>query len=257
MQEAAHDAAFFIYGSPTVTTVMRWKLMRRRLSISAPRMIVRSHLPWPLRWAALAVVLGFSAAIAMWAFEFGKDIAGLDRNASAELARLRAEVAQLHAERERTMSIASTADSLLKAERAAQERLTQQLKQIEAENLALKANLGFFERLLPTGASAGLSIRGLQVESRTPGQLRYQLLVMQPGKSPPEFRGRYEITLVGTLEGKPWSYTPPDGTKPLQMKQYLRVEGMIDHPSEAVVESLQVRVLDASGGVKATQTAKV
>ena len=29
---------------------MRWKLLRRRLSISAPRMIVRSHLPWPLRW---------------------------------------------------------------------------------------------------------------------------------------------------------------------------------------------------------------
>jgi hypothetical protein len=191
----------------------------------------------------------------MWAFEFGKDIAGLDRNASAELARLRAEVAQLQAERERTMSIASTADSLLKAERAAQERLTQQLKQIEAENLALKANLGFFERLLPTGA--GLSIRGLQAESRAPGQLRYQLLVMQPGKSPPEFRGRYEITLVGTLEGKPWSYTPPDGTKALQMKQYLRVEGLIDHPSEAVVESLQVRVRDANGGVKATQTAKV
>jgi hypothetical protein len=191
----------------------------------------------------------------MWAFEFGKDIAGLDRNASAELARLRAEVAQLQAERERTMSIASTADSLLKAERAAQERLTQQLKQIEAENLALKANLGFFERLLPTGA--GGAIGGLQAESRAPGQLRYQLLVMQPGKSPPEFRGRYEITLVGTLEGKPWSYTPPDGTKALQMKQYLRVEGLIDHPSEAVVESLQVRVLDANGGVKATQTAKV
>jgi hypothetical protein len=255
MQEAAHHAAFFVYGSPTVTPVMRWKLMRRRLSISAPRMIVRSHMPWPLRWAVLALVLGFSAAIAMWAFEFGKDIAGLDRNASAELARLRAEVAQLQAERERTMSIASTADSLLKAERAAQERLTQQLKQIEAENLALKANLGFFERLLPTGA--GRSIRGLQAESRAPGQLRYQLLVMQPGKSPPEFRGRYEITLVGTLEGKPWSYTPPDGTKALQMKQYLRVEGLIDHPSEAVVESLQVRVLDANGGVKATQTAKV
>jgi hypothetical protein len=158
MQEAAHHAAFFVYGSPTVTPVMRWKLMRRRLSISAPRMIVRSHMPWPLRWAVLALVLGFSAAIAMWAFEFGKDIAGLDRNASAELARLRAEVAQLQAERERTMSIASTADSLLKAERAAQERLTQQLKQIEAENLALKANLGFFERLLPTGA--GRSMRG-------------------------------------------------------------------------------------------------
>jgi len=47
---------------------MRWKLWRRRLSVSAPRMIVRSHLPWPLRWAVAAVVLGFSAAIALWAF---------------------------------------------------------------------------------------------------------------------------------------------------------------------------------------------
>ncbi len=57
---------------------MRWKLLRRRLSVSKPRLIERSHLPWPLRWAALAVMLGFSAALAHWAFEFGKDIAGLD-----------------------------------------------------------------------------------------------------------------------------------------------------------------------------------
>ncbi|MFL6662262.1 MAG: DUF6776 family protein [Rhizobacter sp.] len=236
---------------------MRWKLMRRRLSISAPRMIVRSHLPWPLRWAAVAVTLGFSAAIALWAFEFGKDIAGVDRNAGAEIARLRQELTQLKAERERTASIANTADSLLKAEKAAQERLTQQLKQLETENMALKADLGFFERLLPAGATAGLTIRSLHAEEKEPGQTRYQLLVMQPGKSPPEFRGRYEITLAGTLDGKPWSFTPADSTKPLQMKQYLRVEGMVDHPREAIVKTVQVKVLDTSGGVKATQTAKV
>jgi len=236
---------------------MRWKLMRRRLSISAPRMIVRSHLPWPLRWAALALVLGFSAAIALWAFEFGKDIAGVDRNARAEIAKLKAEVEQLHAERERNLSIANTADSLLKAEKAAQERLTQQLKQIEAENLKLKGDLGFFERLMPAGAAAGVSIRSLHVEAREPGHMRFQMLVMQPGKAPPEFRGRYEVTLTGTLDGKPWTYTPPDSTKPLQMKQYLRVEGMVDHPPEAVVTNVQVKVFDTSGGVKATQTAKV
>jgi hypothetical protein len=55
---------------------MRWKLLRRRLSVSAPRMIVRSHLPWPLRWAVVALMFGFSAALALWAFEFGKEIAG-------------------------------------------------------------------------------------------------------------------------------------------------------------------------------------
>jgi hypothetical protein len=236
---------------------MRWKLMRRRLSVSAPRMIVRSHLPWPLRWAVVALVLGFSAAIAMWAYEFGKDIAGLDRDAKAELGRLREEVAQLHADRERTQSIANTAESLLKTERASQERLTQQIKQIEAENLALKADLGFFERLLPAGVSAGLSIRALQAQAAVPGKIRFQLLVMQAGKAPAEFHGRYEVTLGGTMGGAVWSFVPQDGSKPLQMKQYLRVEGMVDYPRDAVVKTVQVRVLDASGGVKATQVAKV
>jgi len=220
-------------------------------------MIVRSHLPWPLRWALIAVVLGFSAAIAMWAFEFGKDIAGLDRNATAELAKLRAEVAQLQDERERMQAIANTADSLLKTEKAAQDRLVQQMKQIETENLALKGDLGFFERLLPAGASQGVSIRSLQAEAKAPGKVRYQLLVLQAGKTLPEFRGNYEVTLSGTLDGKPWSLAAAGGPKPLQMKQYLRVEGMIDHPVQAVVKNIQVRVMDASGGVKATQTAKV
>ena len=71
---------------------MRWKLFRRRLSISAPRMIVRSHLPWPLRWVVLALAFGFSAALALWAFEFGKEIAGLERGAKEELGQLRAEL---------------------------------------------------------------------------------------------------------------------------------------------------------------------
>jgi hypothetical protein len=236
---------------------MRWKLLRRRLSISAPRMIVRSHLPWPLRWALVALVFGFSAAIAMWAFEFGKDIAGLDRDAKAELAKLRIEVAQLQAERERTLSIANTAESLLKTEKVAQERLAQQVKQVEAENMALKGDLGFFERLLPAGISEGITIRGLQAEIKQPGQLRFQLLIMQAGKTLPEFSGRYEITLAGTLDGKPWTFTPPGGPRPLQMKQYLRVEGIIDHPPQAVVKTVQVRVMDKSGGIKASQTAKL
>ncbi len=37
-------------------------------------MKVRSAMPWPLQWAAAAVVLGFCGAISLWAFEKGKDI---------------------------------------------------------------------------------------------------------------------------------------------------------------------------------------
>ena len=234
---------------------MRWKLLRRRLSISAPRMIVRSHLPWPLRWAVAALVLGFSGALALWAFEFGKDIAGLDRDAKAELAALRVDVSQLRSEREKALSIANTADSLLKAERATQDKLAQQLKLVEAENMALKNDLGFFERLLPAAAGEGLSIRGLQADAVTEGQLRYQLLVMQPGKARPEFSGRYEMTLSGTLDGRPWSQ--PGTPAALQFKQYRRVEGLIDHPRGAVVQAVTVKVTDARGAVLASHTVRM
>ena len=148
---------------------MRWKLFRRRLSISAPRMIVRSHLPWPVRWAVLALAFGFSAALALWAFEFGKEIAGLERGAKDELLQLRSEVQRLRDERERAQSIANTADSLLKTERATQDKLMQQIRQAEAEVLALKGDLGFFERLLPA-AGEGLAVRAMQAELVQPGQ---------------------------------------------------------------------------------------
>ena len=71
-------------------------------------MAVRSALPWPVRWIMGALMLGFSAAIALWAFEFGKGIAGLDTNARQELKLLRAEVSVLRAERDRVQSIVNT-----------------------------------------------------------------------------------------------------------------------------------------------------
>lgn len=235
---------------------MRWKLFRRRLSISAPRVAIRSHMPWPLRWVVLAIAFGFSASLALWAFEFGKEIAGLERTSKEELAQMRTELETLRAERERAQSIANTADSLLKTERVTQDRLSQQLRQAEAEILGLKADLGFFERLLPT-AGDGLAVRALQAEPVQPGQLRYQLLVMQSGRSPPEFKGRYEFQLAGTLDGKPWTFTPQPAQRALALKQYARVEGMLDHPEAAVVKSVQVRVLDGNGGVRASQTVKL
>ncbi len=235
---------------------MRWKLLRRRLSVSAPRMIVRSHLPWPLRWAVAAVMLGFSAAIALWAFEFGKSIAGLDRDAKAELVSLRAEVSRLREEGERATSVANTADSLLKTERAAQERLAQQVRQLEGEKQSLQADLGFFEKLLPS-AGEGLQVRGLQAEQQAPAELRYQLLVMQVGKNAAEFRGRYDLLLTGLQDGRPWTMSLPGGPKPIQLKQYARVDGMIDLPAQVVIKTVQARVTDSQGAVRATQTLRL
>jgi len=219
-------------------------------------MIVRSHLPWPLRWAALAVMLGFSAALALWAFEFGKDIAGLDRDDKEELSRLRAEVTQLRTDHARARQVADTADSLLKTERATQQRLASQLRQLEADNQALQADVNFYQRLLPTSGE-GLQLRGLQAELKGPGQLRYQLVVVQNGKNAAEFKGRYDLLLQGQLEGKPWNQALPGGPQSLLIRQVTRVEGMIEHPAGAVIKMVQVKVLDAQGATKAMQTLRL
>lgn len=220
-------------------------------------MIVRSHLPWPLRWVVVALALGFSAAIALWAFEFGKDIAGLDRTSKDELAQLRLDLTVLRAERDKAQAIANTADSLLKAGQVAQDRLAAQLRQAEAENLELKGDLGFFQQLLPAASGAGLAVRALQAQAEAPGRTRYRLLLMQSGKQEGELRGRYEVLLTGTLDGRPWSLGVPGGAKPFQLRQYARLEGAIEHPEQAVVKAVQVRVTDAAGHVLVTQSARV
>lgn len=235
---------------------MRWRLLRRRLSVSAPRMTVRSHLPWPLRWAALAVMFGFSAAIALWAFEFGKEIAGLDRGAKEELAQLREELATLRERHGQAQQIANTADSLLKAERATQERLAQQVRQLEIDRQALQDELGFFQRLIPASGE-GLQVRGLSAEAASEGQLRYQMLLVHQVKGEAEFRGRYEVLLSGQMEGRPWQQPFSGGPKALQLRRVTRVTGLIDHPPGAVIKSLQVRVIDAQGATRATQTVRL
>lgn len=225
---------------------MKFRLFRRRLTISSPRMAVRSALPWPLRWIAGALMLGFSAAIALWAFEFGKGIAGLDTNAKEELSLLRQEVATLRSDRDKAQSIANTSGSLLTAEKAAQEKMMSQIKQLELENRSLRDDLGFFEKLLPAGSTEVATIRSLQAELLSEMQLKWQVLVIQPVKDAPNFNGKLELTLNGTQAGKPWTMTLPGGPQALQFKQYRRVEGVLDLPPQAVVKTVTAKVIEGT-----------
>ncbi len=235
---------------------MRFRLLRRRLTISAPRMAVRSAMPWPLRWAGAAIVLGFCAAIALWAFEFGKDIAGLDTGAKEELLRLRIEMAKIREDRDKAQSVFNTSASLITAEKAAQERLATQVKALEAENRALRDDLGFFNKLIPTSGAEGVSIRGLQAEVLGGSQLKWQVLVIQPVKNAPEFRGKLEMSIAGTLNGKPWMMEIPGGAQQLQFRQYRRIEGMVDLPAQAMVKNVSAKVVEGTA-TRAVQSIKL
>jgi len=226
-------------------------------------MAVRSALPWPFRWAVLAIVLGFCAAIGLWAFEFGKDIAGLEKGSREELVRLRSELANVQAEllsvkaeRDKAQSIANTADTLVTAEKASQERVLAQLKQLEMENRTLRDDLGFFEKLIPAGGGEGMAIRGLQAELQNGTKLKWQVLVIQSGKNPAEFNGRLEVSFSGVLNGKPWLATLPGESPAIKVRQYGRMEGEFEVPAQVVVKGMSARVMDGAVA-KATQSIKL
>ncbi len=216
-------------------------------------MAVRSAMPWPLRWILGALMLGFSAAIALWAFEFGKGIAGLDTSSKDELRLLREEVSVLRSDRDKAQTIANTSGSLLTAEKSAQEKMAAQLKQLESDNRALRDDLGFFEKLLPAGGSDGISIRSLQAELLSETQLKWQVLVIQPVKNAPDFNGKLDLAIEGSLAGKPWMINLPGGAQVLQFKQYRRIEGVLDLPPQAVVKTVTAKVIEGAA-IRSVQT---
>jgi len=242
---------------------MRLRLFLRRLTISAPRMSVRSAFPWPVRWAVAAVVLGFCAAIGMWAFQFGKEIAGIDDSRVRELTRLerdaadlKQQLASMKEERDQALAQANTSTTMLTAEKAAQERMMTVNKQLEADNQRLRDDLGFFEKLIPTVGKEALAIRGIQAELQDGNQVKWQVLVIQPVKNAPEFNGRLELSFTGVQAGRPWSATLPQGPQPIKLRQYARAEGIFELPPQTQLKGVSVKVMDGNV-VKAVQSIKL
>jgi hypothetical protein len=224
------------------------------LTISAPQVAIKSPMPWPLRLGLAVLLLGSCAAVSLWTFERGKQLAGITPD-QQELATLREEVARLRQERDKSQSVLNTSGSMITAERATQERLTAQIRMLEAENRKLRDELGFFEQLMPASGTEKLAIRGLQAEVLG-GQLRWQVLVIQPAKHAPEFRGKLHLTVAGMLAGKPWTMDLPDSPHDLRFRQFRRLEGMVDLPEQAVVQNVSAKVVEGTA-TRAVQNIKL
>jgi hypothetical protein len=235
---------------------MRFRLLRRRLTVSAPSMAVRSALPWPFRWVMLAVVFGFCAAIALWAFEFGKMIAGLDGPSNEQTIRLSLALEKTQKERDQAQSIANTSQTLLTASGAAQEQLVARNKQLEQDILNLRDDLGFFEKLIPMSGVESIAIRGLQAEIGDDRRVKWRVLLIQPQKSQAEFKGSLEFRLTGLLGGKPWQMADPEKEVDIRFTQFGRFQGYLDLPAQVVIKTVSVRVMEGTK-LKATESVKL
>lgn len=243
---------------------LKFKLWIRRLSVSAPRVSIKSHLPWPVRLLFAAVVLGLAGAIAMWTYDLGRSFTGFIPGASREqLSTFSDQFDKLKAERDQFSTTVNAAESQLNIERSAQKQLAAQVKTLETENIRLKEDLAFFESLLPADTGAhGVSIRRLKAEIVAPNQLRYRLLVMQGGKGERDFVGNLQLAITVLQGGKSAMMTFPEASSSdvekfkLGFKHYQRVEGVLTLPEGATIKSVQARILE-KGQTRAQQSANL
>lgn len=243
---------------------MKWKLFMRKMSVSAPRVTVRSQLPWPLRALLGFLVLAVAAAAGVAIYEYGRQFAGPDRrDLKLEIERLQSQVRELGAERDRYAALSTAYESQLQVERGAQEQLAKQVSVLESESNRLKEDLSFFESLLPAAANAkGVVIRSFRVQpdDQATNVMRYRLLVQQAGKAERDFVGGVQMNVAFAQGGRNFILAVPnpatdadDSALPLSFRHYQRVEGTFTLPEGAVVRSVQVRIV-ANGEIRVQQS---
>jgi hypothetical protein len=229
-----------------------WRRLRQQFSIDAPRMAVRSHLPWP--WRAVVGCVLFATIVGMWwwGFDFGQIFGGFNRKeVEVKIAALETEVAALRADGTELRTQNSRLESEIAMAQGAQATLNKQAGELQNDNAQLREELVFLQQLVAdANKDAGLAIRRVDVERERDNAFRYRVLVVRGGKPNDEFDGN--VTLQVTLQPggagqKPAVLSLPDeqpataAALKLRFKYYQRIEGTFQVPEGADVKSVVAR----------------
>ena len=228
---------------------LRW--LKNRFGAGAPRVAVRAHMPWYLRWV---VVLSVGAAIvgASWAtYHFGSEFAGFRKSEiEGEMKRLNELTAKQETELTGVRKTLAISESQRKIESATYGDLAKQVKSLAAENAALKDDLAFFQSLLPVpGKDDAVAINRFKLEpDAMPGEFRYRMLLVQGGQRPADFQGHIELVITAQQGAQKVVLTLPSENDAksqqfqLNFKSFQRVEGTFRVAPGTLVKNIQVRV---------------
>lgn len=238
--------------------------LKRKFSISAPRLSVRPHVPWYVRWAIVLPFILAAGGLVWWAYDSGLEFAGFHRGlAEQELAGLRDEVVALKSENAALASQAASFERQAQIEHAANLETEKLLQGINEENGRLQEDLRLFQNLTLSSAREGeLSIQHLKLErDALPGEYRFRLLLVQGGQQRAKvFQGNIQL-LVNVQQNGQRSVVvlpqasevsgsavpaklPEDAAYQLNFKYYQRVERSFRLPADMTIESVQVRIFE-------------
>ncbi|MBL8379630.1 MAG: hypothetical protein JNM79_17310 [Burkholderiales bacterium] len=254
-----------------MATFRLFRFLRRRLTIAAPRMAVRTHIPWYWRGLFWVVVLSVSLAGATWVYDAGRRFAGFDSGEMRdELAELRQRAARLTDENADLRAQNNASGSRLTIEQATQRDLASQVIALEADNARLKEDIALFEGLMSTERREGtLAINGARVVVEG-GLLKFRMLVsrgartgsIMGGNQEPEFVGRIDFQIDqdnvpgGAMIRLPTAEdTGADAVK-VRFRYFQRIEGSLALPAGVAPQKVVVRLIEGER-VRASQTVVV
>lgn len=227
---------------------------KRKFSITAPRLSVRPHVPWYVRWAITLPFIFAAGWMVWWAYDAGLELAGFHRGlAEKELDGLRQRLALLEDENKQLSIKTSAYERQAQIDHAAALETTKQVQALNDENMRLQEDLAFFQNLpLTTGAPAGLSIHRFKIEAGAlPGEYHCRLLLVQNvQRVSSAFQGYWQLLVNTEQAGKkvvlsfPLESNANNPTNLLNFKFYQRVEQALNLAPEIKLLSVEVRIFE-------------
>lgn len=240
--------------------------LRSRFGISAPRVAVRTHVPWYLRTAGLVVVVVLTIIMFGWAYDAGRSIGGFDQSESSQVVdELRLAKATLEEEVVRLRSLLTVSESSLQIEQSTQRSLSEKNSILAEENARLKEELVVFGRLAKL-ENKGVS--GKIDHSKTDGEISLDRLVVRPDVVPGHYRFSFLLALQGAKRGRECKLnlqiivSPRPGSRgdkielprrndkdieqyAIVLRNYRRIEGRFEVPVDVAVSSLEFKISEA------------
>jgi hypothetical protein len=231
--------------------------IRSKIGIRSSKVAIRQHVPWYVRWAGTALMMGVAAAIAWWLVDNSYRITGFNREeAEQQIGKLSSDNQKLRRELDTAKSALTERERQMQIEKASQTELAKNVVQLQEENASLKEDLGFLRNIMSSGSvPEGLSIQNLKIEPEAlPNEYRYRLLLIQGGQRKQDFKGKVQLVArvaqggaINTLSfPEDVALRQPGGE--LEFRYYLKVEGRFTIPEGSLLKSVQLRVLSGPNG---------
>ena len=229
-----------------------FRQVKHRFGIAAPRLSVRTHIAWYLRWCMiLPFVLG-AGGLVWFAYESGLEFAGFHRGETQrELTGLNARLAGLTDENVRLNKRVVQYEQQIQIEQGRSQEIVRQMKSLNEENARLQGDLNFFQNLTATNGKEGeLAIHRLSLErDQMRGEYRVRMLLVQSGQRVKEFIGGYQLIATVVQNGRKTTRLFPADVSgyaqfKLNFKYYQRLEQNVMLPPDAQLQSIQVRLFE-------------